>query len=339
MDKELLTAAALDEVFRLAGNRKSWLFFCAGVDHAGHVADALQARGVEAATVTGDTPSDERDAILRAFKAGELQAVTNANVLTTGFDAPNIDLLVLLRPTTSPGLYTQILGRGMRLSPTKDNCLVLDFAGNVERFGCIDQIKPPRAATFRGRREAHERTCMICPQCRMASPLGSLECADCGHGFQRQEVVRHDTTASLAEVMSGDAIGTRDLGEWVDVDKVEYHQHEKEGKTPTLRVEYACGLMRYKEWVCLEHPPGFARGKAVDWWKRRYDGTVPDNIGIALFLADALRRPIRVRVQRDDKFWRVTGYDFTGWTIEDKPAPEAGLAPDAGGDTLIPLDD
>lgn len=339
MDKEALTAAALDEVFALAADRRSWLFFCAGVSHAEHVAEALRERGVNAATVTGDTPADERDEILRAFKAGELRAVTNANVLTTGFDAPNIDLLVLLRPTTSPGLYVQIMGRGMRLHPDKRNCLVLDFAGNVERFGCVDQIKPPRAATSRGKREGHERTCLICPHCRMASPLGSLECADCGHGFQRPEVVRHDTTASNAAVMSSGLTASQDLGEWVDVWEVEYHRHEKDGKTPTLRVEYVCGMMRYKEWICLEHPPGYARGKAVDWWKRRSSVAVPDNIGLALYCSDVLKRPVRIRVQKEDRFWRITGYDFTGWSIEDKPAPEAGVAADTGEDTLIPLDD
>lgn len=325
MDKEALTTAALDEVFELASDRHSWLFFCSGVGHAQHVADALRERGVTAATVTGETPDDERDAILREFKAGSIRAVTNANVLTTGFDAPNIDLLVLLRPTTSPGLYVQIMGRGMRTHPTKRNCLVLDFAGNVERFGCVDQIRPPRVAAQRGKRDTHERSCLICPQCRMASPLGSLECRDCGHSFQRPEVIRHGVTASLAQVMSGDEPPPEHLGDWFTVDRVEYHRHEKDGKTPTLRVEYVCGVNRFKEWVCLEHPPGFARGKAVDWWKKRYDGTtIPDSIELAIYFSDVLRRPIRIRTRMEDKYWRITGYDFTGWSLKDEPAPEAG---------------
>jgi DNA repair protein RadD len=175
MDKEALTSAALDEIFALASDRKSWLFFCSGVGHAEHVTEALRLRGVDAATVTGDTPDEERAAILKAFKAGTLRAVTNANVLTTGFDAPNIDLLVLLRPTTSPGLYTQILGRGMRTATGKQNCLVLDYAGNIERHGPITHVKPPRSAGTRGGRgETHERSCLICPDCRMASPLARI---------------------------------------------------------------------------------------------------------------------------------------------------------------------
>jgi DNA repair protein RadD len=328
MDKEALTAAALDEVFALASDRKSWLFFCSGVNHAEHVAEALCLRGVEAATVTGDTPPADRDAILKAFKAGTLRAVTNANVLTTGFDAPNIDLLVLLRPTTSPGLYTQILGRGMRLHPGKANCLVLDYAGNIERHGPITHVKPPRTAGTRGKRETHEKTCLICPDCRMASPLGSLECADCGKLFTPPERIKHDTTASSAEVMSLGELPPTELGEWVRVDSVTYHKHSKEGKIPSLRVEYRCGLQTYREWICLQHPPGFARAKAIGWWKRRSGVEPPDRIETALYYSDVLRKPFSIRVKQQDKYWEITGYDLTGFTVNG-PEAEAGTAASA----------
>ena len=95
---------ALDEVFKLAGDRRSWLFFCAGVNHAQLVADALNARGKLTFTVTGETLGLERAHYLSEFKRGQC-AITNCDVLTTGFDAPNIDLIVLLRPTRSTSLY------------------------------------------------------------------------------------------------------------------------------------------------------------------------------------------------------------------------------------------
>jgi DNA repair protein RadD len=63
-------------------------------------------------------------------------------VLTTGFNAPAVDLIALLRPTKSAGLYVQMVGRGTRLAPGKENCLVLDFAGNVRRHGPIDLVRP-----------------------------------------------------------------------------------------------------------------------------------------------------------------------------------------------------
>jgi DNA repair protein RadD len=125
----------VSEIIRMSEGRKSWLIFCAGVAHAHNVKDAFILQGIIAECVTGDTPSADRHRILTEFKAGKIQALTNANVLTTGFDAPGIDLIAMLRPTMSPGLYVQMAGRGMRIAPEKEDCLVLDFAGVIEQHG------------------------------------------------------------------------------------------------------------------------------------------------------------------------------------------------------------
>ena len=102
------------EVAHLAGDRKSWLFFCTGVKHAEDIASALNGVGISAKCVTGETSKTERERILAQFKAGEIRTLTNANVLTTGFDYPDIDLIAMLRPTMSASLYVQMAGRGMR---------------------------------------------------------------------------------------------------------------------------------------------------------------------------------------------------------------------------------
>ena len=105
MDKISLTESAIEEIKTLAAARKSWLIFCTGVKHAEHFRDALRRHDISAEMVTGETPKEERTEIIRRFKAGDIRALTNANVLTTGFDAPQVDCLVLLRPTQSPGLF------------------------------------------------------------------------------------------------------------------------------------------------------------------------------------------------------------------------------------------
>ncbi len=87
----------------LGHDRSAWLVFCAGVEHAQHVAAALRERGIAAATITGETPRPERDRLIAAFRRGELRCLTNANVLTTGFNVPAVDLLAMLRPTRRPG--------------------------------------------------------------------------------------------------------------------------------------------------------------------------------------------------------------------------------------------
>ena len=116
-----------DEVLQLAGDRKAWLFFCAGVHHAQDVADELISKDIPAACVTGETPKAERERLLAEFKSGKLRALTNANVLTTGFDYPDIDLIAMLRPTQSPVLYVQMAGRGMRLKSHTDHCFSAGF--------------------------------------------------------------------------------------------------------------------------------------------------------------------------------------------------------------------
>jgi len=105
VDKEAITAAAVDEITRFGKDRKAWLVFCSGVEHARHVAEAIRDRGFSCATIFGDTPKDERDRIITAFKRGELRALASMGVLTTGFNAPGVDLIAMLPPTKSPGLY------------------------------------------------------------------------------------------------------------------------------------------------------------------------------------------------------------------------------------------
>ena len=99
VDNDDLNSAVVREVIAQAGGRKAWLFFCAGVDHARHVAEVLNDYGVVADCVTGETPKKERARMLADFKAGKIRALTNANVLTTGFDYPDIDLIAMMRPT------------------------------------------------------------------------------------------------------------------------------------------------------------------------------------------------------------------------------------------------
>ena len=135
VDTDLNTQQAVEETIARAADRKAWLFFCAGVEHAEHVRDSLAAHGIQAACITGKTPKAEREDIIKRFRAGEIRALTNANILTTGFDYPDIDLIVMLRPTMSPGLYMQMAGRGLRIKSHGGDCMVLDFAGNVATHG------------------------------------------------------------------------------------------------------------------------------------------------------------------------------------------------------------
>lgn len=167
------------EVIALAGNRKAWLFFCTGVAHAEAIARLLNDYGIVAACVTGDTPKREREQIIGDFKAGKIKALTNANVLTTGFDYPEIDLIAMLRPTMSASLYVQMAGRGMRVKSHADHCLVLDFAGVVASHGPITAVIPPKkAGTGTG-----ESPVKVCDNCHELCHISAVACPACGHPF------------------------------------------------------------------------------------------------------------------------------------------------------------
>lgn len=117
----------VDSYKNLLGDKRT-IVFAAGVDHAHQICDLFVKEGIAAATVTGETPADERTTILEKFSQGELKVVVNVGVLTEGFDEPSVQGIILARPTRSSLLYTQIIGRGTRLHPGKDHCVVVDIA-------------------------------------------------------------------------------------------------------------------------------------------------------------------------------------------------------------------
>lgn len=183
VDTKDKNAKVVQEIIKLGHDRKSWLIFCAGVAHAHHVCEEMIKQGIVAECVTGETPSKERDRMLAGFKAGTIQALTNANVLTTGFDAPSIDLIAMLRPTMSPGLYVQMAGRGLRIADGKTDCLVLDFAGVVEQHGPITAVRaPPKKGDKQG-----EAPVKVCDNCQEICALSVRVCPACLTPFPEPE--------------------------------------------------------------------------------------------------------------------------------------------------------
>lgn len=124
------TAAIVADVVSQAADRQGVMFFAATVQHAREVLASLPPQ--ISAIVTAETPKGERDSLIRRFKSRDLKYIVNVSVLTTGFDAPHVDLIAILRKTESVGLLQQIIGRGLRTSPGKTDCLVLDYTSNLD---------------------------------------------------------------------------------------------------------------------------------------------------------------------------------------------------------------
>ena len=310
MDRDELVESACREIVEQTRDRRSALVFTAGVRHGEHVAEVLRRiSGGEVAAVFGETASAERDRVLASFKDGSLKYLVNVNVLTMGFDAPNIDCVSMVRPTLSPGLYYQMVGRGFRLHDGKKNCLVLDFGGNVLRHGPVDAIRIHNM-NHRGNGEAPAKQC---PECRSLIAAGYAVCPDCGYEFPPPKRQSHEATASTEGILSGEVTTTVYPVEAVHCSV--HHKHGAPEAAPrTLRVEYRIGFRTYQsEWICFEHA-GWPRHKAESWWRKRSNTLVPASAeeAVELINAGALceTRSVTVRSVVGEKYDRIIGYEL-----------------------------
>lgn len=295
---EAVTRAAVREIVALGRDRRSWLAFCISVDHAAAVRDEMRRHGIAAEMVTGQTPGTERTRIIADFRAGRLRAITNVNVLTTGFDAPATDLLAFLRPTQSLGLYMQMAGRAMRKAPGKENGLVLDFAGNVARHGPVDAVSAASVGSKKsGNGEAGEAPAKTCPECQSILWIAARECHDCGFVFPEPEP-KIERTASTEAIMNLTAVD-----DWRPVSDFGVSRHVKDGVS-SLKVEYLVHGDVIAEWVCFDHA-GFPRQKAVQWWQVMAGTTPPASVSEALDRSGEIRAPGEVVVRREGKYKRV----------------------------------
>jgi DNA repair protein RadD len=310
MDSESLVESVCREIVEQTADRNAVLIFSSGVRHGNHIVETLDEKyGIECGFVTGETPPKIRDILLKQFRRGDLKYLCNVNVLTTGFDAPNIDCVAMVRPTSSPGLFYQAVGRGFRLHPSKQNCLVLDFGGNVLRHGPVDalRLKPG------GNQGTGDAPAKKCPHCNALIAMGYANCPECGFEFPPPEKQNHEAQATQAPILSGQVTNTR-----YEVTDTHYYSHLKRGAADdaprSMRVDYMVGWRSHKsEWICFEHS-GYARQRAVAWWKQRSRDPVPETTDEALARIEggaiAQTLAIQVRSVSGEEYERIIDYEL-----------------------------
>jgi DNA repair protein RadD len=142
-----------------------------------------------------------------------------------------------------------------------------------------------------------------CPICDTINALAARVCVRCGYEFPEPE-------KRISEVASTLPILSPRGQQWVRVSGVSYARHEKPGKPPSLRVDYQCGLLRHREWVCLEHA-GYPGRKAADWWCQRAGAPFPPaSVDEALARADELRTPAEIQIRPNGRFMGVVHARF-----------------------------
>lgn len=327
VDREGVVRGACREIVRTTRDRRGTLIFAASIDHAEHVAQHLRsAYGLDCGVVSSNTQPHERRSVINAFREQRLRYLANVQVLTTGFDAPHVDCVALLRPTMSPGLYYQMCGRGFRIADGKTECLVLDFAGNIARHGPVDGIWKEQS-----RPRIAPAVMKSCPACEELIAGGYRTCPNCGYEFPPPvpELI-HSNIPEDGLVVS-DVNGPL-LKDQHHVTRVVYSLHVKQPAVPlrnarprrSMKVVYITSEGKaFTEWVCVEHPAGWLpRVRAERWWAMRAPPDLPmptdANQAVELARLGYLNEPVRItaRYEFSSGYFRIVSPLFVRSNVQ-----------------------
>lgn len=304
-NQEKLNLACCREMHELAADRKSWLIFCASIDHAENINAILQGVGIDSEVVHSKRGNEHNEKTIDKWKQGKLRCIVNKDMLTTGVNNPRCDFIGCLRGLVSSCLWVQMLGRITRPYPegNKENGLVADFAGNTRRLGPINDPVLPRKP---GKAVAGSMPVRICDACGVYNHASARICIACGAEFPWNSKLGPE--ASEARLVKST---TPELVTY-DVHHVVYHPHNKQGSPESMRVSYHVGnqgIQKFDEWVCFQHR-GFASKKAREWWRSRMAGDPPETTQEALERSLGLMEPRRVTVDLNKKYPEVQGVEF-----------------------------
>ena len=257
-----------------AGQRKSTLVFCVDLNHVASLTSMFRRHGIDAQYITGATKKRVRGERLDAFKKGEFPVLLNCGVFTEGTDIPNIDCILLARPTKSRNLLVQMIGRGMRLYPGKKDCHVIDMVASLETgivtvptlFGLdpseIVKETTPEAMKELRNRKAEEAAVLA------ESTLDSMSADSASRiANARLDFTHYDTVQDLIEDTSGERhVRAISQNAWVQVDSTKYILAARGG---ILTLEKAAATDKERFTVVWKHSLPPAEKTKSPWSKAR----------------------------------------------------------------------
>jgi len=315
VNHDAITRAAVAELAEYGRGRRAWLAFCAGLAHAEAVRDAVRAEGYPCETVSGETPRRERDRIVAAFRAGRIRCLTSVGVLGTGFNVPEVDLVALLRPTRSTGLYVQQVGRALRCAPGKTDALILDYAGLVRMHGPVDAVTARSAGEIQSQLlgGAGGLRAKPCPGCGALIPLNASTCEPCwtepeadAEGNAPHEAVADDELPILSADPSPAPAADRPGRVWQDTPWQDTPWHPVTALNLEATPDGLDLVLGWRaesanaDWHVRLRPErsGYEREKAVQWWRGLGGGRdAPMTSAEFLDRADLLTRPVAIRIR------------------------------------------
>ena len=188
-DTSEIVEGIVKEWLRLCQGRRT-IVFAVNIPHSKHTRDAFLRAGISAEHVDGTMTSKQRQPIYDRLTTGETLVVTSCQALQEGFDVPSVSAVLMCRPTKSKALYFQQIGRGLRIHPEseKTDCVVLDQAGNVKRFGFVEDLQHI-SLTESSDAQKGEVPVKDCPNCEALLHISMMRCPNCGYEFPAPEKV------------------------------------------------------------------------------------------------------------------------------------------------------
>jgi len=322
------TKKIVAQIVERAADRWAWMVFAINVRHAHVIKRFFAEQGIEAGIVYAGMEADglDRDLEIASFKMGFYRVLINVGVLTTGFDYPELDCVILCRPIGSPVLFIQCAGRGTRTAPGKVNCLLLDYGGNISRFG---EFGSPEI-----REKGNSKDRKICPTCGESNSISARRCSACDHKFENMfkncpecgtnvdRTTQHCKECGYYWPINEDGLDEdgktiiENKAIWIDLRNTTFRVH-KPRSTHELDDKPECFVAMHKtidgatvqEYV---FPESYAARPAFEKWWRTHSGKAP----FPKTARDAKERkrelvlPDKIHVIRKGKFFNFLGRRF-----------------------------
>jgi superfamily II DNA or RNA helicase len=205
MDQNSITGDIVKTYLQKAKGKKA-VCFSTTVQHSLNIVDEMKRAGILAEHLDGETPAEQRAMILKRLADGAIDVVSNVNVLTEGWDCPDVEVVILARPTASLSMYLQMVGRGVRTAKGKSGAIVLDHAGNTIRHGFSSEDRPWERL-WQGEKKdkvAREGSAKACLTCFCVVPAGTKVCPECGTEFASTSDAKRKVRVASGELVEYD---------------------------------------------------------------------------------------------------------------------------------------
>ncbi len=293
---------SIDQILEAGKNRTSWILFCSTIENCRHASNILNNKGVINSIIDSNTKQVDRSRIITEFKQKKIKAIINLDVLTTGFDAPNIDLIVMLRPTTSPSLYVQMVGRGTRKTEGKADCLLLDYAGNIKRHGPVNKVtgnlKKKRNKEKIGTGDGYKH----CPECQHKVAFAVLTCPKCFFVFSEKTLYINADNSDIIEQQKQESV--------VKMIIKKHFKNNDAVKPENRSVRIIFTTETNKE---VSHWLNFNKKQSYPsraWWKAFVNDQIPESTEEAFDRKLEIKMPKAILIDREDKYYKIRDFFY-----------------------------